>query len=35
MAYETVVYDSPEPGVARITLNRPESLNAITIPMLF
>lgn len=34
MAYETVVYDSPEPGVARITLNRPESLNAITIPML-
>jgi enoyl-CoA hydratase/carnithine racemase len=34
MAYQSVIYDSPEPGIARITLNRPESLNAITIPML-
>lgn len=28
MAYKFIVYDKPEDGVARITLNRPESLNA-------
>ena len=29
-SYENVVVDSPQPGVARITLNRPERLNALT-----
>ena len=28
---ENVVIDSPQSGVARITLNRPERLNALTL----
>jgi enoyl-CoA hydratase/carnithine racemase len=30
MAYETIIYDMPEDGVARITLNRPEVRNAMS-----
>lgn len=29
MSYEFLIYDIPEDGIARITLNRPESLNAL------
>src|SRR5438105_3904924 len=32
--YEHLVYDIPVPGVARITLNRPEVLNALHVPLL-
>jgi enoyl-CoA hydratase len=32
--YEHLVYDKPAPGVARITLNRPEVLNALHVPLL-
>jgi len=34
MAYEFLIYDIPEDGIARITLNRPEILNAFHIPLL-
>jgi enoyl-CoA hydratase/carnithine racemase len=30
MAYDTIIYDKPEDGVARITLNRPEARNAMS-----
>jgi 2-(1,2-epoxy-1,2-dihydrophenyl)acetyl-CoA isomerase len=30
MAYETILCDNPRPGVARITLNRPQAMNAYT-----
>jgi enoyl-CoA hydratase/carnithine racemase len=30
MAYETLLVDAPRPGVARITLNRPQAMNAYT-----
>lgn len=32
-AYETILLDSPAPGVLRLTLNRPERLNAMTVTM--
>lgn len=31
--YETLICDLPRPGVARITLNRPATMNAYTFPM--
>jgi enoyl-CoA hydratase/carnithine racemase len=34
MSYEYLVYDTPESGVARITLNRPEVLNALNLELL-
>jgi len=33
MSYSTILYDTPEPAIARITLNRPDRLNAYTNPM--
>ncbi len=34
MSFENIIYNMFGPGVARITLNRPDSLNAFTPPML-
>lgn len=34
MEYKFLIYDKPEPGIARITLNRPEVLNAIHLPLM-
>jgi len=34
MEYEFLIYDKPEVGIARITLNRPETLNAIHLPLM-
>lgn len=34
MEYEHIIYDKPAEGVARITLNRPEVLNAIHLPLM-
>ena len=34
MAYDTIIYDKPEEGVARITLNRPEARNAMSVHMI-
>ena len=34
MSDEQIIYDKPEEGIARITLNRAEALNALTLPML-
>ncbi|MBV9045497.1 MAG: enoyl-CoA hydratase/isomerase family protein, partial [Alphaproteobacteria bacterium] len=33
MSYRTILFDTPEPMVARITINRPERMNAYTNPM--
>lgn len=33
MAYETIACDAPRPGVARITLNRPQAMNAYSFAM--
>ena len=34
MEFKYIIYDQPEPGIGRMTLNRPDRLNAISIPML-
>jgi len=34
VVYEYLIYDRPEDGIARITFNRPEVLNAFHIPMI-
>ena len=34
-AFETVLYDEPRPGVARVTLNRPEKRNAQNMQMTY
>ena len=34
-SYENIVVDSPRSGVARITLNRPERLNALTLGLVY
>ncbi len=34
MQFENVLYEIAAPGVAKVTLNRPESLNSFTFPML-
>jgi enoyl-CoA hydratase len=34
MAYEKLIYDKPEPGIARITLNRPEARNALSLQLI-
>lgn len=34
MRYEYLIYDVPEPGIARVTLNRPEVLNALNLEIL-
>jgi enoyl-CoA hydratase/carnithine racemase len=34
MAYEVIVYDKPAYGIARITLNRPEARNALSLRMI-
>jgi len=34
MQFNTIIYDNPQDGVGRITLNRPERLNAINLEML-
>lgn len=34
MAYETIIYDKPEDGIARITLNRPEARNAMSVKLI-
>lgn len=33
MEYQFLIYDKPEDGIARITLNRPEVLNALHVPL--
>ena len=33
MTYRTILFDTVEPGIAKITLNRPDRLNAYTNPM--
>src|SRR5262249_52787927 len=34
VTYETIIYDKPEEGVARITLNRPEARNAMSVKLI-
>lgn len=34
MSYNSLIYDSPDDGIARITLNRPDSLNALNTELL-
>jgi enoyl-CoA hydratase len=34
MKFNTIIYDNPQDGIGRITLNRPERLNAINLDML-
>jgi enoyl-CoA hydratase/carnithine racemase len=34
-AFETILYDEPRPGVARVTLNRPEKRNAQNMQMTY
>ncbi len=34
MAYETIIYDKPEEGIARITLNRPQARNALSLQLI-
>ena len=34
VGYRFIIYDKPEAGIARITLNRPEVLNAVHIPLM-
>ena len=34
MGYETIIYDKPEEGIARITLNRPEARNALSLRLI-
>ena len=33
--FETILYDEPRPGVARVTLNRPEKRNAQNMQMTY
>jgi hypothetical protein len=35
LAYENLIYDKPADGVARITLNRPDQLDALNVPLLY
>jgi len=34
MDYKTIIYDKPEEGIARITFNRPEAMNALSLQLI-